>query len=223
MLFSLEPKATRRELYDRDRELNELSGSVDRGDRIVVVYGIRRVGKTSLVRAFLSEARHPYVLVDVRQVYFTEGSVSANVLVRYVLDGFREFMGRRDRLWASLRDVLRGIDWVRVSPGGVEVRLSRRSRVDLTELFRAIDEWCEHNSTRFVIVLDEAQYMRFSNIRYDGVLAWAYDNLGRVTFIVTGSEVGVLRDFLRLRIPRRHSSVGTLRRFTWIDSIRMPA
>ena len=71
----------------------------------------------------------------------------------------------------------------------------------MTELLRVINEWCEHNSTRFIIVLDEAQYMRFSNIRYDGVLAWAYDNLGRVTFIVTGSEVGVLRDFLRVKDP----------------------
>ena len=75
-----------------------MSGSVKRGERLIVVYGIRRVGRTSLVRAFLSEAQYPYVLVDVRQVYFTEGSVSANALVRYVLDGFREFMGRRDRL-----------------------------------------------------------------------------------------------------------------------------
>ena len=201
MLFSLEPKATRRELYDREHELNELGGSVNRGDRLIVVYGIRRVGKTSLVKVFLSEAQYPYVFIDVRQVYFTEGSVSANALVRHVLDGFRELVGGRDRLWEGLRSVLRGIDWVKVGPSGVEVRLSKRSRVDLAELLRAIDEWCKRNSTRFMIVLDEAQYMRFSNIRYDGILAWAYDNLGRVTFIVTGSEVGVLRDFLRVEDP----------------------
>ena len=51
---------------------------------------------------------------------------------------------------------------------------------------------------RFVFVFDEAQYLRFSNVRYDGVFAWAIDNLSNLTFILTGSEVGILRDFLRI-------------------------
>ena len=110
-------------------------------------------------------------MIDVRQIYFVEGGASANALVRHILDGFREFIGRRDRLWASLKDVLRGIDWVRVGPSGVEVKLSKKSRVDLAELLRAVDEWCERNFTRFMIILDKGQYMRFSNIRYDGALA----------------------------------------------------
>ncbi|WP_243671580.1 ATP-binding protein [Vulcanisaeta sp. JCM 16161] len=172
-----------------------------RGDRLIAVYGIRRIGKTSLVKAFLSDLSQPYVLIDVRQIYFVEGNVNVGSLVRHVLDGFREFMGRNERFWEGFRDALRSIDWVRVGAGGVEVRLSRRSRMNLMELLNVIDGWCGRNSTRFILVFDEAQYMRFSNVRYDGVLAWAYDNLSNVTFIVTGSEVGALRDFLRIDDP----------------------
>lgn len=203
MLFSVEPKTTRRDLYDREVELDELRNSVLRGgDKLIAVYGIRRIGKTSLVRAFLSDLLQPYVLVDVRQIYFIDGNVNVGNLVRHILNGFREFIERGERLWESLKDALRGISWVRVGAGGIEVRLTRRSRIDLAGgLFNAIDEWCWRNSTRFILVFDEAQYMRFSNVRYDGVLAWAYDNLSNITFIVTGSEVGVLRDFLRIDDP----------------------
>lgn len=50
-------------------------------------------------------------------------------------------------------------------------------------------------------MLDEAQYPRYSNVRYDSIIAWSIDNLSSITFIVTGSEVGVLRGFLKLDDP----------------------
>lgn len=48
MLFSVEPKVTRGELYDREIELSELGNSVGRDVSLIMVYGIRRIGKTSL-------------------------------------------------------------------------------------------------------------------------------------------------------------------------------
>ncbi|MGC9135631.1 hypothetical protein [Caldivirga sp.] len=54
MLFNLEPKSSRIDLYDRDYELRELYDAVNRNEKIIVVYGVRRVGKTSLVKSFLS-------------------------------------------------------------------------------------------------------------------------------------------------------------------------
>ena len=39
--------------------------------------------------------------------------------------------------------------------------------------------------------------MRFSKrVAYDGIIAWSIDNLKNITFIVSGSEVGVLRELL---------------------------
>ncbi len=109
MLFSLEPKVNRKDLYDRDRELNELREGVHRGNKLIAIYGIRRIGKTSLVKAFLSDLSYPYVLVDVRQVYFIEGNVNASNLVKYIINGFKGgFMGMGERLWESFRDALRG-------------------------------------------------------------------------------------------------------------------
>lgn len=47
MLFDLHPKISRRELYDFDRELNELVRSI-KLNPLTVVIGIRRSGKASL-------------------------------------------------------------------------------------------------------------------------------------------------------------------------------
>ncbi len=137
-------------------------------------------------------------MIDVRRIYFTENSVSMTSLVKYMLNEFRGFMNISGRLWLSIKEILTKIKWIKVGPEGFEIRINGNAHVNLTELLDAINRWCIDNSTRFIIVLDEAQYMRFSNIRYDGVLAWAYDNLSNVKFIITGSEIGVLRDFLRL-------------------------
>ncbi|WP_292000353.1 ATP-binding protein [Caldivirga sp.] len=198
MLFNLEPKNSRIDLYDRDYELRELYDAVNRDEKIIVVYGVRRVGKTSLVKSFLSELTHPYVLIDVRRIYFTENSVSMTSLVKYMLNEFRGFMNISGRLWLSIKEILTKIKWIKVGSDSLEIRINGNVHVNLTELLDAINRWCIDNSTMFIIVLDEAQYMRFSNIRYDGVLAWAYDNLSNIKFIITGSEIGVLRDFLRL-------------------------
>ncbi|WP_366940170.1 ATP-binding protein [Thermococcus sp.] len=54
---------------------------------------------------------------------------------------------------------------------------------------------------RFVIAIDEAQYLRFSSARYAELIAWATDELENVSFILTGSEVGLLEDFLRIHDP----------------------
>ncbi len=52
-----------------------------------------------------------------------------------------------------------------------------------------------------VVCLDEAQYLRLGGIDYRTILAWAADHLEDVRLIVTGSEEGILRDFLALEDP----------------------
>ncbi len=47
-----------------------------------------------------------------------------------------------------------------------------------------------------MIVFEEAQYLRYSRINFGSLLAYIYDNLLYLTVILTGSEVGLLHDFL---------------------------
>ena len=37
---------------------------------MIVIYGVRRVGKTSLINVTLRELGEPFVIIDVRVLYF---------------------------------------------------------------------------------------------------------------------------------------------------------
>ncbi len=57
MLFDPRPKTSRRDLFNREEELALLDNAARRGEPLILVLGIRRVGKTSLLRSFLEEWR----------------------------------------------------------------------------------------------------------------------------------------------------------------------
>lgn len=60
MLFSLRPKESRKELFDRDEEYKELTRLVNSG-LWVTVLGKRMTGKTSLIKAFANENDGVYI------------------------------------------------------------------------------------------------------------------------------------------------------------------
>ncbi|MCE4600440.1 MAG: ATP-binding protein [Desulfurococcales archaeon] len=222
MLFDIAPKERREDLYDRENELRSLMEALRLGERLVIVRGVRRIGKSSLVRVGVREAGIPYALVDVRELYFEEGSVRLASLVARIVDAMRRRSKWYERLEFRLGDALGKVKGIHAAGFSLELRPPAKPR--LTEVLKALDEWCGEHGWRFALVFDEAQYLRFSNTRYDGVIAWAIDNLPNLTFIVTGSEVGVLREFLRLEDPRaplygRHRREIPLERFTTQQSL----
>ncbi len=165
MYFDPGIKRRRDDLFDREGELGLLGEAVRRGERIVLVTGIRRIGKSSIVSVFLGEWEGPSVMLDLKGLYFEYGSVPKRLFVSELLRA----MGREG--------------------GGM----------DLLEVLRILDS----SGSRAVLALDEAQYLRFSGgFRFDGVLAWAYDNLDNLTIVLTGSEIGVLEEFLRFDDPK---------------------
>lgn len=177
MLFDLHPKESRKDLFGRDAELGLLEESVRLKEQLIIIYGVRRVGKTSLLHVFLNEKKIPYILLDVRDAYFESGYVSLPVICERVIGEFQAFT---DKL---------GLGRIEFGADAYE---------SLTKTLRAIDEWCKDKKTHFVMAFDEAQYLRLGGkTRYDGVIAWSLDNLPNITYVLTGSEVGMLKDFLR--------------------------
>jgi len=53
-------------LYDREREIEDILSLIDENRPLIVITGIRRLGKTSLLRIALNEAGREYVIVDLR-------------------------------------------------------------------------------------------------------------------------------------------------------------
>lgn len=68
-MFDLRPKTSRDELFNREMELEELHRSMERGYLPIAVLGIRRIGKTSVLKTFLGEIKGIYI--DLRGVRST--------------------------------------------------------------------------------------------------------------------------------------------------------
>ena len=183
-LFDPEPKRKKNEFFDKEEELRAFLEAVGR-EKLIVVTGLRRYGKTSLILTGLNESGREYVFVDCRLL------PSGMVSLRSFLDLLRSELSRKS--WARrLLELLGGFS-ISTQLTGVNVGLeSGRARDKLLEVLRGLEGR--------VLVLDEAQELRRSGFRFDKLLAYAYDHLD-LTIVVSGSQVGLLYRFLRVRDP----------------------
>jgi len=213
MLFNPKPKTKRKELYDREEELSLIENSIEKGLSLIVLLGIRRLGKSSLLNVVLKDLPYRSVKIDARKVYSEFGSVPKEAIGKLILEGYLDG-SKKERV----REAFKSVRGVRI--GGFGVELSVERSFNLYDVLERIDSLGE----RFVIAVDEAQYLRFSNSRYPELIAWALDELQNVSFILTGSEIGLLEDFLGLHDPesalfgRAHREIR-LKRFERRQSI----
>lgn len=207
MLFDPRPKTSREDLFDREDILKELHSSIDQP--MIVLTGIRRVGKTSIINVFLNEIDIPSIIIDLRELRENYG--------------YRDLYSVLSRAFSSkitlFREMLQRVRGVRIA--GFEVEFSWRGR-DTVSLFDLFDRL---NERRAVIAFDEAQMLRGPRSRLVlNALAHAYDYDRNLTFVLTGSEVGLLSNFLGLDdedspLYGRHVKIVEVRRFTREESL----
>jgi len=194
MLFSPYPKTKREELFDRERELREFKSAIERGERLILLLGLRRLGKSSLLNVALGELPNPSIKIDVRKTYSEFSSVNRYVIGKMLLSA----MSGKHRIIEEARVFLERVKGISVS--GVRVEITSKG-FSITELLEALNDYGER-AGRIIIAFDEAQYLRFGGAtKYDGILAYAIDNLENLSFVLTGSEVGLLFDFLKFNDP----------------------
>ncbi len=186
MYFDPRPKSSREDLYNRERELKEFISAIE-SSPLTVVTGIRRLGKTSLILVGLEGK--PHVIVDLRGV-----SQSRKALYKRIEYSLNQFFAKYRGLWEKLRGKLGIISGVEIL--GVGVSLSwRKGATDLAALFRSLEDH------EVVVVFDEVQYVRgpFGK-EFAEVLAYLYDH-SELRIVLSGSEVGLLYDFLGVNTP----------------------
>jgi len=197
MLFDTRFKIRRQDFYDREEELQLLTKGIDNGEGLIVIYGLRRLGKTSLVYVSLSELEVPFIPIDLRR-YSEYPSLLTPSAIAQVVDAV---LGQYEKLGRVKKVVENVLSYVESLDLGVIKLEPRKKRKLLTDTLEKADKWAKKHDTRLVLVLDEAQELRIIP-RWRNILTWAIDNLENITFIVTGSEVGVLRNFLKLDDPK---------------------
>jgi len=104
LLFSPEPKSRREDLYDRERELEELNMFL-RGSLgpMALLLGLRRTGKTSLLKVSLSEFKGPTITVDMRKIE-EKGTISYRDFIKLLQEGINNITkGWRSTIIEALR------------------------------------------------------------------------------------------------------------------------
>ncbi len=198
MYFSIEPKKTRENLYDREEELKKLQNAV-RDGRMILLYGLRRIGKTSLLRVFLEENADEFlhVFMDCRS-FVRNDRITRSTFDGSFLENVKTALKRE-----KLKDLLGTLS--KISVAGVEFNLSnKKGNVDLFSYLDRINEGLQKAGRKMIIALDEAQNLRFYGRGGKDILnllAHIYDHLDSVIVILTGSEVGLLHDFLKSDDP----------------------
>lgn len=193
MLFDPRPKTKREDLFDRERELNELS----RSGPLTLLLAPRRYGKTSILRVFLGSS--PHIYFDCRSIT-SEGSSKK---IFYTI--FQSQVNKLMRKEKGILKFLRKIKSLNVMGVGIDIASGRESST-IIEVLEKLQQWAESEGKDIVIAFDEAQNLRFfrrrGGIDFPELFAYVYDNFGRIKVILTGSESGVLLDFLDLEDPK---------------------
>jgi len=182
-LFDLKPKKSKSELFDREKELEELKKAVEKRYPIIAILGIRRIGKTSILKTFLNEVGGIYL--DLRGVY------RSIELQERITDSINSSIG-------ILRRILEGIRGISFAGFSVEIKWKGSDSISLVGLLSEINR----KTNNFILALDEVQATKPPvSAQLRNLLAYGYDNFENINFIVAGSEIGLLRDFLGIERP----------------------
>lgn len=195
--FDVRPKERIEDLYDREHELSLLLESIKQGKPLILLLGLRRTGKTSLLKVALNTVNAPSIIIDCR-VFEEKPAVSSHDFIKVL-----EFEVQRvTRKHKSLLELMKRIDGISITGLQVRFRWDEERRVSLSEVLRVLNDWGESRGSNVVIAFDEAQeLMKLRGVNVLSIMAHAYDYLRRITFILTGSKVGLLYRFLRINDP----------------------
>jgi len=177
--FDPEPKKCREDFFNAEKEVEEFKRGLN-VSKLVVVSGLRRYGKTSLILTALNELGVDYVFIDCRLL--PSGMISVNDLLML----FERELSRRG--W--FKSIATSIEGVEV--GGFGVRFRRRDFNTLVNVLEGLEGR--------VLVFDEVQELRRSRYRFDSLIAYLYDHVD-VRVVVSGSQVGLMHRFLRFDDP----------------------
>lgn len=163
MYFNPQVKNNREDFFNFEVLQDELKKAIqDKTTPLTAVYGLRRTGKTSLIRVVLHSLRKKHVWIDSRDIssrndFYKTLSDEIDKHKHFKIDKFT-----LKGIGLSLNFMKKGLDYL--------------------------------NQHKFVLVIDEAQLLK--RLHLDNSVAFIYDNFPNIKIIISGSESGMLKNFL---------------------------
>lgn len=163
MYFNPQVKSCKDDFFNFEVLQEELKKAIhDKAIPLIAVYGLRRTGKTSLIRVVLHSLGKKHVWIDSRDISSRD-------------DFYKTLSDEIDRL------VRLKIEKLTVKGIGLSLNVMRKGLRYL-------------NKHKFVLVIDEAQLLK--RLHLDNAVAFLYDNYPDIKIIISGSESGMLKNFL---------------------------
>lgn len=179
MLFDIPVKEKSEDLFNFVDEFNKLKSQIKERERLIIVKGPRRVGKTSMMKVVYNELDLPKAWIDGRKIF---AGVSAEGLLYDAFLSILQDLKLEERVIARIKSV---------SLGGFGAGFSQpKPNVIVEEL----DKELRKKKMNAVVFIDEAQLLKKQNV--DRFLAYVYDNIKPIQLVVAGSQVGLVDEFV---------------------------
>ncbi len=190
MYFDVLPKTKREDLFGADYALSSLTKYIaDRTVRMIIIKGLRRTGKTSLLNVALSECKLDYVKIDVRESQYYDRSE----FFKFLINKIKQKVGQ-----SLIESILKSIEGFSLSYEGVSATVFLSKKENLMLFFDRLNNQLKKKNKQFILAFDEVQLLK--TIQFDLFLASIFDNYGQIKFILTGSEIGLLDRFIGKKI-----------------------
>jgi AAA+ ATPase superfamily predicted ATPase len=192
LYFDPLPKKNIKDLFNRKQELDTFQKALGYS-RLIAIVGPRRTGKTSFMNVALAESGQPHVTLDLRGLPFNPSQADIVKKVESAFNGI-------SKTWLTgIAGALRQVKGVSILGNSVSLDWSNKG-TDLPDLLDGVDRWAGENGNRFIMAFDEIQVIRGEK-SIPRLLAHVADYDQHVRLVVTGSEVGLLFDFLGFDDP----------------------
>lgn len=202
MYFDPKPKKSLVDLFGRDEEVGHLIKVIKEKNPLIVISGLRRVGKTSLLGAVLNEKFEHIIWIDPRDLG-SSSALSKKEILRLFQNGIDMFLKSHRSKARTIVGFLKHIRGFSFSGFGIQFNVD--TGIDLKELFVGLDKWATENGTYVILAIDETQdFAKSTEYALDALLAGIYDQCSNnIIIILTGSEMGLLFNFLGDKDPTK--------------------
>ncbi len=186
MYFAPEPKTEKKDLFGVDYNLSVLLDYLtDASTRMVVIKGLRRVGKTSLLNVALQESAHLFVKIDVREAPYTE----KQEFLRFLITKIKQTLGE-----SLLEKMFHSLSALQLDYGNISATVHLSKEENIMSFFEQINRYLKEKKKILILAFDEVQLLK--NIGFDYFFASIFDNYKQLKLVLTGSEIGLLDTFL---------------------------
>ncbi len=190
-MFSLEPKISINELYNRDTELKELDNFIKFG-KILLLKGKRRVGKTSLIRSFLSTQDNPYITINCENILKNWRSADEDFELK-----IREKISKLTKL-QKISNLIKSVEGLKI--GNFEMDFYKKENFDLLNFLSEVDKKFQAKNKKLVIVFEQSENLRFYGKGGSGIvnlLSYSYDNFSNIVYVLSYYNEDKIDKFVR--------------------------